>query len=278
MPCLHIVNRRVVHSKPPGRLYRAATSDSNPNATRTVPALSDEQKLERKITRRFQKALTTYRLIDDGDHVLVGLSGGKDSLCLLELLAKRMKITRPSFRITALHVRMENIDYLSDTSYLETFAGNLGVPLRTVTTRFDENAASRKPACFLCSWHRRKQMFRTAQDLGCNKLALGHHMDDIIHTAMMNQFFQGHFSAMPVRLALKKMPLTIIRPLCLEEESDIEAFARLRGYGRQLKVCPFERDSQRTAMRDVFTRIEAVNPEARYSFWNALEADGKLTE
>ncbi len=259
-------------------MHRAATFDKNPNDIRTVPALSDEQKLERKITRRFQKALTTYRLIDDGDHVLVGLSGGKDSLCLLELLAKRMKITRPSFRITALHVRMENIDYRSDTSYLETFAGKLGVPLRTVTTRFDENADSRKPECFLCSWHRRKQMFKTAQELGCNKLALGHHMDDIIHTTMMNQFFQGHFSTMPVRLAMKKMPLTIIRPLCLEEESDIEAFARLCGYEPQLKVCPFERDSQRTAMRDVFSRIEAVNPEARYSFWNALEADGKLTE
>ncbi len=243
-----------------------------------MPELSEEQKLERKITRRFQKALTTYRLIDDGDHILVGLSGGKDSLCLLELLAKRMRITRPSFRVTALHVRMENISYQSDTVYLETFAANLGVPLHIVTTRFDELADSRKPACFLCSWHRRKQMFQLAQEIGCNKIALGHHMDDIIHTAMMNQFFQGHFSTMPVRLDMKKMPLTIIRPLCLEEEKDMETFARLRGYERQLKVCPFERDSQRTVMRNVFSRIEAVNPEARYSFWNALEADGKLTE
>lgn len=240
--------------------------------------LSEEQKLERKITRRFQKALTAYRLIDDGDHVLVGLSGGKDSLCLLEMLAKRMRITRPSFKVTALHVRMENISYQSDTTYLETFAANLGVPLHVVTTRFDEKTDSRKPACFLCSWHRRKQMFQLAQEIGCNKIALGHHMDDIIHTAMMNQFFQGHFSTMPVRLDMKKMPITIIRPLCLEEEKDIETFARLRGYERQLKLCPFEKDSQRTVMRNVFDRIEAVNPEARYSFWNALEAEGKLTE
>lgn len=239
---------------------------------------SDEQRLEHKIISRFQKALTQYHLIDDGDKILIALSGGKDSLCLLELLGKRMKIRKPSFTVEAVHVRMENIQYESDTSYLEQFASNAGVPLHIVTTKFEETENSRKPACFLCSWHRRKQIFNLAQELGCNKIALGHHMDDILHTALMNQFFQGHFSTMPARLKMKKMPLTIIRPLCLEIEADIKQFAEQRGYEKQLKLCPYEKASHRAEMKKLFEQVEQSNPDARYSMWNAIESVGLLTE
>lgn len=243
-----------------------------------MPKLTEEQQLERKITRRFQKALTDYHLIDDGDKILVALSGGKDSLCLLEMLGKRMKIQRPAFTVEAVHVRMENIQYETDTSYLERFAREADVTLHIVTTRFDDSTHTRKPACFLCSWHRRKQIFNLAQELGCNKIALGHHMDDIIHTALMNQFFQGHFSTMPARLQMKKMPLTIIRPLCMEIEADIKRYAELKGYEKQVKLCPYEKASHRADMKQLFDQVEQMNPEARYSLWNALEAEGKLTE
>lgn len=121
-------------------------------------------------------------------------------------------------------------------------------------------------------------MFIKAQELGCNKIALGHHMDDIIHTAMMNEFFQGHFSTMPARLRMRKMPLTIIRPLCMVEESDIRLYAAYRGYEKQVSQCPYEACSSRSDMRGVFERIEELNPEARYSVWNALESEGKLIE
>ena len=110
-----------------------------------------EKALEQTLTRRFQKALVNYGLIDDGDKILVGLSGGKDSLCLLELLAKRSRIQRPSFTVEAVHVRMENIAYATDTSYLETFCSDLGVPLHVVTTRFNDTIPTKKPKCFLCS-------------------------------------------------------------------------------------------------------------------------------
>ena len=76
---------------------------------------NEEQLLEHRLTRRFQKALVDYCLLDDGDKILVGLSGGKDSLCLLELLAKRSQINRPSFSVEAIHVRMDNIEYSTDT-------------------------------------------------------------------------------------------------------------------------------------------------------------------
>ena len=168
-----------------------------------------------RIQRRFGKASVEFRLIEDGDKILVGLSGGKDSLCLLELLAKRSRVHRPQFSVEAAHIRMENIHYETDASYLQSFCDKLGVPLHVITTRLSPptTQAKKKPMCFLCSWQRRKQLFNLAQELGCNKIALGHHQDDIIHTALMNLTFQGHFSTMPAKLRMRKMPLTIIRPL-----------------------------------------------------------------
>ena len=222
--------------------------------------------------------MRTYHLIDDGDRVLVALSGGKDSLCLLDLLAQRQRIFMPRFSIEAIHIRMENIDYETDTHYLEDFCRQRNVNLHVVNTSFDASTDKRKSPCFLCSWNRRKQMFNLAQEIGCNKIALGHHMDDLIHTALMNECFQGRFDTMPVFLQMKKMPLAIIRPLCLCHESDIKAYAEQEGYQKQRKLCPYEKDSYRTDIQQIFQQMESLNPEARYSIWNALERDGKLVE
>ena len=257
---------------------------------------------------RFIKAMATYHLIEDDDHILVGLSGGKDSLLLLEFLAKRAKIDHPRFSVEALHVRMENIHYETDTSYLQAFCDDLGVPLHVKTTRFVISSAvekspsvisteqserrdlsttlemtskdrrRQKQPCFLCSWMRRKEMFNLAQELGCNKIALGHHQDDLIHTALMNLTFQGRFDTMPASLRMRKMPLTIIRPLCMMEESDIKAYAEMQGYQKQVKRCPYETDSHRTEIKGLFDAIEQINPEARFSIWRALNADNKLID
>ena len=235
-----------------------------------------EQTLNHLLYQRFQKALTEYSMLADGDRILIGLSGGKDSLCLLEMLARRQRIIKPRIEVEAIHVRMENIQYQSDTSYLEEFAEKHGVRLLILTTAIDDTKPTDKPACFLCSWHRRKALFRFAQDNGFNKIALGHHMDDIIHTAMLNQFYQRSFSTMPAVIQMEKMPLTIIRPLCLEKESDIKEYAELCGYKKQVKLCPYEKVSNRTDMKRVFEDIERINPEARYSVWHALEKEGKL--
>ena len=229
-----------------------------------------------KLWKTFNRALGQYQLISDDDHILVGLSGGKDSLCLLEMLSRRSHILKPRFSIEALHVRMENVSYETDTTYLQQFCDTLGVPLHVVTTSFE--ASNKKPPCFLCSWQRRKQLFNMAQELGCNKIALGHHQDDIIHTALMNLTFQGNFSTMPALLRMKKMPLTVIRPLCLCQESDIQAYAEQQGYQKQLKQCPYEHDTNRTAIQDLFQHMQQLNPEARYAIQHALETAGKLIE
>ena len=243
-----------------------------------MPETTSEEKLRKRLTTRFWKAVATYHLIDEGDKILVGLSGGKDSLFLLEMLASRMNVAPKHYSVAALHVRMENISYKSDTSYLQDFCKSRGVELHLRTTSFDASTDTRRSPCFLCSWYRRKELFNLAQELGCNKIALGHHQDDIIHTALMNTFFVGNFSTMTARLQMRKMPLTVIRPLCMETEEDIKEYALLKGFQKQEKLCPFEHDSHRDAMRRLFQQIEKISPEARQSIWKALNNAGKMEE
>ena len=94
----------------------------------------------------------------------------------------------------------------------------------------------------------------------------------------MDLTFQGHFSTMPAKLRMRKMPLTIIRPLCLCQEADIRTYAEQQGYEKQLKQCPYEEATNRATAQELFARMEALNPEVRYSIWRALESDNKLVE
>ena len=112
-------------------------------------------KAEQRVKKLFEQALKRYALIEDGDRVLVGLSGGKDSMSLLELLALRSRVFKPRFEVEAAFVGMRNIPYKNDEDYLRGFAESLGVRLHIFETEFDETTDERRTHCFLCSWHRR---------------------------------------------------------------------------------------------------------------------------
>ena len=224
----------------------------------------------RRIQKCFNKGVVQYGLIEDGDKILVGLSGGKDSLALLELLALRSRIYKPQFSVVAAHVVMKNISYESDMDYLRSYAESLGVPFICYETSFDPSTDTRKSPCFLCSWNRRKALFTVAKEQGCNKIALGHHMDDILETLLMNMTFQGAFSTMPPKLVMRKFDMTIIRPMCLVHEADLLQMAAYRGYKKQIKNCPYEKDSNRSSIKEVFHTLEKLNPEARYSLWGSM--------
>lgn len=233
-------------------------------------------KQRERLTKRFHKACADYRLIADGDHILIGLSGGKDSLLLTELLGRRARIYVPKFKVTALHVRVKERDYHTDLSYLERFCEEAGVPLLVRDVEIgpnpDPSQKGREIAnpCFLCSWYRRKTLFNVAQEIGCNKIAFGHHRDDVAETLLMNLIFQGAFATMPPMLQLDKMPLQIIRPLCLTDEADIIRYAEMRGYEKQAKLCPFEHVSSREKVKQLLADIKTLNPEAIDSLYGAM--------
>ena len=229
-------------------------------------------KLRIRLTKRFHKACADYGLIADGDHILVGLSGGKDSLALVELLGKRAQVYVPRFKVTAVHVRVKERDYHSDLSYLEDFCARVRVPFVVRDTEIIEKQETKeKHPCFLCSWYRRKALFDVAQELGCNKIAFGHHKDDLVETLLMNLIFQGSVATIPPLLQMEKMPIEMIRPLCLIEERDIQQYAELSGYEKQVKLCPLEKESNRAEVKQLLTQLEALNPNVRDSIWGAME-------
>lgn len=223
-----------------------------------------------KLTRLFHKACSEYQLIENNDNILVGLSGGKDSLALVEFLGERSKIYVPKFKVVAVHISIDNIGYSSDIEYLHDFCNAHNVSFVHRSTRFDDSTDSRKSHCFLCSWYRRKALFETAKDLGCNKIALGHHQDDIIETLLMNLIFQGSFSTIAPKLQMEKFPITMIRPLCLMEEKEIAIYAGMRGYHKQVKLCPFEKESSRSGIKALVSQLETFNPNVRDSIWGAM--------
>ena len=246
-------------------------------------------RLRARLTKRFHKACADYGLISDGDHILIGLSGGKDSLALVELLGKRAQIHVPSFKVTAVHVRVKERDYHSDVSYLEDFCTRVCVPLVVKDTEIARKASSLEDAasgyslevkgketkakhpCFLCSWYRRKALFDVAQELGCNKIALGHHKDDLVETLLMNLIFQGSIGTIPPLLQMEKMPIQLIRPLCLIAEKEIADYAELSGYEKQVKLCPLEKVSSRAEVKQLVKQLEALNPDVRDSILSATE-------
>jgi len=242
----------------------------------------ERERLGERLFRRFHQGCQQYGLLADGDRVLIGLSGGKDSLLLTELLGRQQRIFVPKIQVTAVHIRVRDRNYQSDLTYLEDFCREAGIPFIVRDTEIATPAGDIRPTpndqrettkdpCFLCAWYRRKALLDLAQELGCNKIALGHHRDDILHTLLMNLTYQGSFATMPPMLRLDKMPLAHIRPLCMIDEKDIVRYAELRGYRKQKALCPYEHASSRTEIRQLFAELETLNPDIRSSLWNAMQ-------
>jgi tRNA(Ile)-lysidine synthase TilS/MesJ len=232
--------------------------------------MDSDKKILQTIRRKFTKAIIEYGLIEENDHILIGLSGGKDSLALVDLLGERLKNSLPRFRATAIHVSVSNISYQSDLNYLKNHCEKAGIAFEHRTTQF-EDAKKNKSVCFLCSWYRRKALFESAKELNCNKIALGHHLDDSIETLLLNLVFQGSFGSMPPKLKMDKFDTTIIRPLALIQENELLEMERIMNYEKQIKNCPFEKKSSRRDAKRLMLELNKMNPDFRQSIWKALE-------
>ncbi len=233
---------------------------------------SAEKKLIDKNRRTVGKAVNRYNLITEGDRIAVGISGGKDSYVLFETLAERLRFLPIKYEIFPVHIGINEIPYSLDEDYVSGLCESMGLKfhLRRISVNFDEPEKSGTNPCFYCSWNRRKELFNFCRENGCNKLALGHHMDDAIETLLLNMIYQGAISSMPAELNLFEGEVKIIRPLILLSEYLIARQAEARQYPPQKKMCPFAESSGRNSVKAIIREMEKLNPMARNSMFSAM--------
>ena len=222
-----------------------------------IDTAKQTQILEKKLMSRINKTIEKYQLVEEGDNILLGLSGGKDSLVLLKALAWKKKHSKVSFAVTAVYIDILNIPYSADIQYLERFAKahNVDFIHEKLTDQVNLEDEKKSP-CFLCSWDRRKHLFSLAKNQHFNKLALGHHLDDAVETLFMNMMYQATISALPPKLKMFEGQLTVIRPLIETKEQLIQQFADNQQFNPMIKTCPFEKQSSRQFVKDILSQME----------------------
>lgn len=230
-----------------------------------------EKLFMRDFFRKAGKAIYDYGLIEAGDRILVGVSGGKDSLALLEVLALRARDPKQNYTVIAAHIAVENVAYEVDYRYVEDFCKKLGVGFvyRTIQTTVAEG--SDKPVCFVCSWNRRKTLFEIAKELGCNKLALGHHRDDAVESLLMSMMFNGTIASMPPKLDMFDHTFTLIRPFIYLTNEETRQYATYRDFKKQKKNCPYEQSTKRNAVAGIIRQMETLSPHVKGNLFAAMK-------
>lgn len=210
-----------------------------------------------------------FSMLEEGDRVMVAVSGGKDSLSLLHLMRDRQKISPVRFDILAVHI--DGGPPGLDQERLKKHFEKEGFDHRIEKTDFLDGKNWEDIDCFWCSWNRRKALFRLMDAERCNKIALGHHMDDIVETILMNLFYRAEIGAMKPRQELFDGKVTIIRPLCYVRERDLMRLARNLGLeGMTGDPCPHEGNTRRMAIKRLVARLEKDNKDVVKNIFGAL--------
>ncbi len=223
-----------------------------------------------KLFSIIDKAVYDYKLIENNDRILVGFSGGKDSAALTEYFAYRKRQGRENFDFCALHV--------------ESGIGSSVLPeLRSLLRSWNTELVSlnadvlarlkpgRTMNCWWCSTQRRTELNNYAMEHGYNKIALGHHLDDILETLLMNALYKGELSTMPPRLKYDKYPVTIIRPLCFADEQTIIAHARRSGYKSITCTCDYQNNSARKEARKKLEALTGSDTAQKRKLFESLK-------
>jgi tRNA 2-thiocytidine biosynthesis protein TtcA len=228
-------------------------------------------KLFKKICRKMGTTMRDHSMIEEGDRVLVGLSGGKDSMILLRALVERRGAVPFGFDIDAAHVEARGIGYHIDREKLTGFCEELNVPLHYRIIEPDLEKDPSKAACFICSWHRRKTLFDLTRELDCNKLALGHHRSDALETLLMNMIYHGSISSLPYTLEMFEGRVKLIRPLMDLDDSLLEEYADLADLVKVEKSCPHEDRSQRQTISGLIKEIEKIHGKGPGNMFKSMD-------
>jgi len=223
------------------------------------------------VKNKLAKAISDYKLIADGDRVLVALSGGKDSLCLLENLVDYKKFKRIDFEIEVIHINIADMIYEIDRELMLDFCSKLGVKINFVDTFADIEDRGKKSACFICSRNRRKTMFQYAKDNNFKKIAFGHHMDDALETLIINMIYHANVASLPASLSMFSGEIEIIRPLILLTNKETAEYAKIKKYPPLKKLCPYNDKTMRTNARNIIKSMEVINPNVRHNILMSLK-------
>lgn len=223
-----------------------------------------------KLFSLIDKAVYDYKMIEDGDKILIGASGGKDSTALVDYFACRAKRPDAHFTFEALHIQN---DFAPNAFHpeLEKIMTGWGVEVKKLPVDVMGRLKSgRKMNCYWCSTQRRGELLNYALENGFTKLVLGHHLDDILETLLMNMLHKGVLSTMIPRFQYEKYPLTIIRPLCYADLDTIRAHALLRGYQSTTCTCQWQDNSGRKEARSKLEVLTAGDRRVKERMFESL--------
>lgn len=232
--------------------------------------LKSELKQFKKLCRKAGQTIIEHKLIQAGDRILAGLSGGIDSLLLLEILSERKKSLPFDFEIFAVHVDVIDSGYIVNKKFLQNFCEELKIPYRTETIEAGIKKDTQKSECFLCSWHRRKKLFELTKELNCNKLCFGHHKDDALETFLINLFFHASISSLPYSLQMFDGRIQLIRPLLDIYKKDIIEYANFKNYPAPEKLCEYEDNTKRKFVREMLETFTKTYEKSKINLFNAM--------
>lgn len=233
-----------------------------------------EDKLYKRIKNGVGRAIANFNLIEEGDRIAVAVSGGKDSYTLLHMLEALRRRAPVKYELVALTIDSGYPGFRADI--VAAHLQETGVPYHVETTNhFEIIKEKRRPGssyCSICARLKRGVLYTLAQQFGCNKLALGHHLDDFIETLLLNQFYVGSLKAMAPRMLADNGATVVIRPLVYVEEQEIIPFARQNGFPVVCCCCPVcgTADLQRQRMKTLLAELERENPSVKRSLLRAL--------
>ena len=222
-----------------------------------------------KVLSTMRKAIEKYNLIQDGDKIAVGVSGGKDSLILLKALNDFKKFNLFKFDIVAVTIDIYNAN--EDYSNLKKFCNDLGVELHIEQTDIQNivfNLRKEKNPCSLCAKMRRGALTSVCNKFGCNKLALAHHLQDVTTTFFLSLFYEGRLSTMLPKSYMSQSNVTLIRPLYLTEEHKI--IHASRNYPILKSKCPADQDSKRKDIKEFVEQICKDIPDCKKRIEHAI--------
>jgi len=254
--------------------YQEKVSCFGTNLADRATPVKKMTKLHQRLRKIMEAGIRNFNLIESGDCVLVGISGGWDSLGLYRLLSDPLITTPNDFRRVAVHVDLgfqEKGERIS-TRLKELFekTGHELVVISTEIGPLVHSDYNRKNPCFLCSRLRRHEIYKMATRLGCNKIAYGHHKDDILETFLINVFFGRELSTMMPRQSIFSGKLHIIRPLVYIEEEMIKKFAQEQEFPLFTNPCPTAGHSKRAYIKALLKQMETDYPNVKKNVWRAL--------